>query len=466
MFFDFSSLERLVSLGPEITAIAFGGLSAAFGFAFCGSGCGDENCGCGEGDTLVDYEKMEARIDELEEKYEAGDKSVAKDLAEIYLAYGVEKQRDDELEESIEAYDAAIDLFEEILEADKSDESLIPVLGAALLSRAVALNDVGDQEAAIEGYEHAIKILSPAAEKGDGEAKYDIAGIQLNLGTILHEMGEFEKALKILDESFMSFRALEKISELDTRYYMGKVSVELGHLARDMNEPIEKIIDLYNRSMRLFVELIDAGEIKYEHDLANSLVDKCIARFDAGQGEAVLEDLERAIEILQKVSNEGNAEATIDLFDAMTTQGLMLSKLNFNEAALETLDKIIALFSDFSDVDDLGVLDLFASIYDHRAIVLLKLDRNKEALESANEAIKIRENIWNSEELDTDSRIFLSPSLVSSYCGRIMVHNAMGKPDLAKQDSDKATTLIAPLANDLGEDYEELIDQLNDAMKD
>lgn len=462
MQFDFSLAERLFSFGLELFyALAAGG-AAIFGFAFCGSGCGDENCEC-EDDTLVDYEKLEAKIDELEEKCEAGDVSAQRELADLYLAYAVEKQRDDLLEESVDAYDNAIDLFEELVEKG-DDPGLARVLGLAQLSRAVAMTDLGESESAIEGYEAAIETLTPAANSGDGEAKYDIAGIQLNLGTTYHELGEYDTAMKLLDASFLAFRALEKISELDTRFYMGKVSIAQANLARDMQEPIEKVVDLYNRAMRLFVELIDAGDMKHEHDLANALMDKCIARFDAGHGEEVLLDIERAIEILRKVSRDGNSMATIDLFDAMTSQGLVFAKLENNEQALEVFDNILSLFGDFAEMDDIGLLDLYASVYDHRARVLNSLNRPKEAVDAASEAVKIREK-FQGEDLEPEAKAFLAASLVDSYCIRIIANKKLGKADLVKADGEKASKLIAPFADELGEDYEEITAQIKEALE-
>ena len=443
---------------------------AAFGMAACG-GKGGGGCSCGHdhGDGAEDdeedsvYAEMESEIEALKEKVEGGDKSARRNLADAYLALAVQLQQDDYLEESISMFDDSLELFDALAKELPSDDSIARLIGAANLSRAIALNDSDEKEEVIEGYNRAEKAVSALAASGDGEAKYDLAGIKLNRGTVYCELGEFDKAQKELDESFDEFRALEKISELDTRYFMAKVSVALGNLYREQDAPVNKIVDVYNRAMRLFVELIDAGDMKYELDLANVLVDKCMARYEAGEGEAVLVDMQRGIDIIEKCAKESNEIASLDLFSAMSAYGIMLLDLEKFNDALSVFDETIEKFKLFEHLDNPILLNDYASLYDNRGMCLINLKRNDEAIESLGKAIEMRESFWTEEwDLDDDQLAQFAPHLVSAYCNRAYVYDSTGKRDLAVDDCKKAMNALEPYADDLGKEYDELCKQIKE----
>ncbi len=458
-FFDLSGVWDF----PTIAAAVLG--CAMVGGARC---CGSNNGGCCDHDHEEDedesaYSEMESQIEELKEKFEAGDTAIRRELADAILALAVQLQQDDFLDESATMYEDAIEHFKALAEENPQDTDLTRLVGLSHLSHAVALNDLDEKEDAIEEYGKALTTLTPLATAGDGEAKYDIAGIKLNQGTIYHELGELDKADKLLDEAFMEFRALEKISELDTRFYMGKVSVAIGNLLRDQDAPIEKIVEMYNRAMRLFVELIDAGEMAHELDLANVLIDKCMARFDAGQGEAVLVDMQRAIEILEKLVKEENYEAYHDLFGAMMAYGDMLLNLDKFNDALSVLNETAQKYGEWEHADDPMLFNEFAGLFERRGLCFFNLQKPDEAIADLTKSVDLKEKLWEDEwSLEDDILAHFAPSLVSSYCNRAVVYDSLGKKDQAMDDCKKAANVLEPYQDDLGEDYQELCAQIEE----
>jgi tetratricopeptide (TPR) repeat protein len=323
---------------------------------------------------------------------------------------------------------------------------------------------------AIRCYTSAIETLTPLDNKGIGEVKYDIAGMKLNRGQIFHELGEFDKANKDYDEAFLAFRAVEKISDLDARFYMAKVSVAQGSLYRDMGEPLEKIVDAYNRAMRLFVELIDIGQMEHEQELANVLMDRCNVTYESYMQEefesdavrtekfdAVLLDVSRAIETLQKIAATGDPDARSDVFHAITTQGAMLLDLERFAEALAFFDQVIKDYADFEKETDPVLINQFAAAFENRGFALMNLDRAEEALAAFDRAIADRKRLQTAAfDLDDDDRQIFVPSLATAYANRAAAYAALKKMDEAKADCRQGIQLLQPLKSSDNEDLEEI----------
>jgi len=417
-------------------------------------------------DSESAYAEMESQLEELQSQYESGNTGVLKDLANVTLALAVQMQQEDYLEESISMYEDALEHFQLLQKENPQDNDIIRLIGLAYLSRAVALNDLDEKEEAVKDYDNALVVLASLVAAGDGEAKYDVAGIKLNQGTIYHELGDLDKAAQLLDESFMEFRALEKISDLDTRFYMGKVSIAIGNLLRDQDAPIEKIVDVYNRAMRLFVELIDAGEMQHELDLANALVAKCMARHEVGQGEEALIDLQRGIEILEKQNNEGNAAAFYDLFITLLMYSDVLSDLEKYNDVLGILNDTAEKFKEVEQIDDPVLFSEYAGLFGRRGLCNFHLDKPEEAVADLTREIELKEKLWKDEwNLDDELLAQFAPSLVAAYCHRAVIYDVLGKKDLAVADCEKATKVLLPYEAELGDDFQELIAQIEEIQK-
>jgi tetratricopeptide (TPR) repeat protein len=210
--------------------------------------------------------------------------------------------------------------------------------------------------------------------------------MKLNLGIAYHELGEFDKAKTFLGESFLAYRAVEKIGFTDTRYYMAKVSIEQGHVLNDLEEPLDAIVDAYNRAMRLLVEVIeDQQRTDYEQDLANALLDRCVAVYEDWLGrefasndernktiDDVLLDVSRGVELLQKQFNEGNGLARFDLFHALVFQGKVLCDTEKYKEAKVVLDRVTEEFADLGEGDEMFVMQM-AMAYICRTVVQMGL---------------------------------------------------------------------------------------------
>ena len=425
----------------------------------------------GEDEAAFDERGIRSRITELE-KLRTRTIEQQEELAELYVRLAVwlyECDGNGDLQEVFTLFSTAENVLRQTLSQGEDDE-IRRKLGTVDLHRAVTYNDCDCLDEALQCYASAIETLTPLENKGVGEAKYDIAGMKLNRGQIYHELGDFEKANKDYDEAFLAFRAVEKISDLDTRFYMARVSVAQGSLYRDMREPLDHIIDAYNRAMRLYVELIDIGQMEHEQELANILMDRCSATYEAhmnqefaseseraGQFDAVLLDVGRALEILQRLAVDGDPTARVDLFNAWTTQGAMLLDLERFDESLPIFDRTIRDFAEFEAETDPVLVNQFAAALENRGFALMNLSRFDEALDAFNRTIICRERIQSeSFELDGDERGYFIPALATAYANRANAYASLRKTDEAKADWQRGIQLLQPLKTEDNEDLEEV----------
>jgi tetratricopeptide (TPR) repeat protein len=406
----------------------------------------------------IDLETLKNHVIELE-KTATRTIEQNEELSELYVAWATElSEHDDTFQEVLDLYAKAESVLQTTL-ALGEDEEIRRRLGNVYLHRAVIYNDYEEFEPALEAYGLAIDTLKPLENKGDGEAKYDIAGIRLNRGMIYQELGEFEKAKTDFEESFTAFRAVEKISDLDTRFYMAKVSVVQGNLFQDMGEPLDKIVDAYNRAMRLFVELIDIGQMEHERELANTLLRRCAVTYNAYTNKEfesetellnkigdVLVDVGRGIEILEKLAQNKNFENRFDLFLALKTEGTILLDIEKHQEAYKIFDRLIRDFSDFIKEEDPEVLNVFAETYENRGIASLNTGNTKESLADFDSAIEIKEKFLSQEfSLDEYSRFDFLPTLITSYANRANAYLILGNSEQAKKDVQHSLDLIHTL---------------------
>lgn len=426
----------------------------------------------------VDWETLKNRVAELE-KNTARTIEQTEELSELYVAWAAElSENDNSFNEILNLFAKAETVLQSTL-AQGEETEIRRRLGNVHLHRAVIYNDYEKFEPALESYGQAIETLKPLEDKGDGEAKYDIAGIRLNRGIIYQELGEFEKAKTDFDDSFTAFRAVEKISDLDTRFYMAKVSVAQGNLLRDMGEPLDKIVDAYNRAMRLFVELIDIGQMEHERELANTLMFRCKATYEnylnrefeseterLNKVGDVLVDVGRGIEILEKLAQNGNFENRFDLFQALMTEGTMLLDIDKKPEAYKVFDELIRDFADFIDEDDPEVLNSFAVAYENRGVTTMNLGNIKESLADFDKTIEIKERFLSVEfGLDEDARSVFLPTLATSYANRANAYALFGNLEQAKKDAQHGFDIVRSLKEELGDELEEIEQLFEDLLQ-
>ena len=368
-------------------------LNMLFGAGFAVGAAGLASVFAHEHAAGVDLDEVQKRVAELETSpsrtLEQNDELVA-----LYAGWAITlyDSEEGEMDEIIGLFEKAEAILQATL-AMGEDAVATKQLGNVYLECATVYNGFDELTSAVEFYLKAISTLQPLDDANDGDAKYDIANTKLNLGIAYRELGELEKAKTVLDESFIAYRTVEKISDDDTRVYMAAVSVQQGHILHEMGEEADKVVDAYNRAMRLYVEIIeDQQMVELERNLANVLLDRCMVMYEAWLDQkfdtdeerdqkidGILTDISRGIELLQKQLEDGNAIARIDLFHGVTLQGKVLCDAARYAEAKQALDQTINDFTDLCDGDDDMFLMQMTMAYATRAVVHLGLGNKKQS---------------------------------------------------------------------------------------
>jgi len=366
--------------------------------------------------TGVDLEEVKRRVAELEaspsKTLEQNDELVALYAGWAIVLYDSEEG---ELDEIVGLFAKAEAILKATL-AQGDDTVARKQLGNVYLECANAYNGFDELTLAVDFYLKAINTLQPLDDAGDGDTKYDIAGTKLNLGIAYRELGEPEKAKNVLDEAFIAYRTVEKISDDDTRIYMAAVSVQQGHVLHELGEGIDKVVDAYNRAMRLYVEIIeDQKMVELERNLANVLLDRCMVMYEAWIEQKfetdaernqiideILTDIGRGIELLKKQYDTGNEVARLDLLHGITLQGKVLCDAARYAEAKQSLDQVIDEFADLCDEDDDMFLMQMTMAYATRAVVHLGLGNKKQSEEDCLKGSELVNKLLQADSSDED----------------------------------------------------------------
>ena len=364
----------------------------------------------------VDLNEVKNRIAELE-KLPSRTLEQNDELAVLYSAWATVlfDTEEGDLEEIVGLFAKAEAVLKAVL-AQGEDNEIRHKLGNVYLEWAIVLNGFDDLEAAVAFYQKAVSTLKPLDDMGNGDAKYDIAGIKLNLGIAYRELGELEKAKTNLDEAFLMYRAVEKICADDARVYMATVSVQQGNILHEMGETPDKVTDAYNRAMRLYVEVIeDQQDTSLERNLANVLLDRCMVTYEHWLDEKfesdeerekiindVLLDISRGIELLEKQHQEGNPLARYDLFHGVTLQGKVLCDAAQYAEAQQSLDRAINEFADLCEGNDDMFLMQMAMVYAARAVVCLTLGNKSQSEQDCLKGSEMIDKLLQSDSSDEE----------------------------------------------------------------
>lgn len=462
------------SLDVVATAFWLGCVAAApvLGMVLAGTKEGEEEEKRSEAnhpEAAMDAEEMRTLVKTLEGK-NTRTLEENEELANLYASLAmVAFEEDEDLTDIVCLFGQAEEVLKNILKYGE-DLEIRRHLGKVYQFLAEVYSDYEEFDAAIESYLKVIGILQPLEDDKDGEAMYDIAGIKQKRGEIYHEIGDFDKATTDLNEAFTAFRAVEKISDLDTRKNMGRVSILQGNLLRDMDEPLDKIVDAYNRAMRLFIELIEAGQMQYERDLAEALMERCVTTFEEYTGieseeertskcGAVLVDVGHAIGILEKITWSEGMQHQIDLFDALSAKVSMLMELEEFSEAMAICDRILADFSDLVEDTDPVLLNQFAVVYESRGFCRMNIDETEAAIADFDESIRLSELLQSDDfDLDEQDRLMFQMPLATYYADRASAYADLGDKEKAKEDCQHGLDLIQSIKEKIGdtpEDQEE-----------
>ncbi|MDR3109848.1 MAG: tetratricopeptide repeat protein [Planctomycetaceae bacterium] len=473
-------------------SIGFLALACAAALPVLGTLC---KCGhCDGGDEEDDSDDC----DELSEAYADTENEIAVlaqnksrteeqslELIGLYAKLATQKIESYEVDDAVSAYENAIGLLTAMPDINNNDIKARH-LAELYVDVSRLLANLGDHDDALASLSKAKDALKDLVGRQDGDAMYEVAQIQYHRGCIYREVGDNGEAAKALDDAFIRYRALEKITDLsDTRYDMALVSLEQAFLMRETGQPIAKITDLYNRTMRLLVELIDIGQLEHELLLAETLIDKCSATFDAylndevefeseekekEEFDVVLKTVTQGLDIMRRLAQEKtNVEAQEAYLDSSQHYMEMLSQRGRDDEALKLCDEVInEFFGDGSDIPD-GAGFQYAMLLNTRGDLLRRAGRYDEAIKALDTAL----GTVNTEISDLDLEVMsqfgddmLAPMHVIAQLieDKILTFSDKGDKAAANKCFEDAKTLIEPFRAIWQEQADEALKKIEEVL--
>ncbi len=429
------------------------------------------SCSCGCGDPLHnhhhdDEKELLDRIRRHEELLSRGEVEVAEELARDCLTMGLNTQEEGDEEGSDRWYRLAIQVIQIALH-DQSTPQRIRMYGLAQLGYAVMLNDNGRTEEALVQYQGAADALSQLADRGDVEADLDLAGIELNVATILFEMGEpdcnlhgisLDMRISSVRDHFLRLTKGERGD--DARFYLAKTLL-LEAAVREVADPNGAVL-AGTQACNHLRQLVDTGHNEYLFDLAEALAGLA-ERFSMAP-ESVVYDPNNALALaheatgyFHQLAKDGDVSMLFDEIDASLLEaGILFSLENYSDS-LALYDRILDEVKPYGNLSE-DFSSRLAEGYSGRA----KVERQIEHLEDARDDWGLAIEVYNEllakpsdpndeEQVLSRNQIELSQMLDRIFHAEISVQ--IGDKRSALDDINMARQTLDKLKDFLGTEY-------------
>ncbi|MCF0233443.1 MAG: hypothetical protein HUK22_00530 [Thermoguttaceae bacterium] len=390
------------------------------GDCHCGDDCdcgGHCHCGCGEDDpdfayNMREYEdfvaQLAARVEELRRDVAGfkGDPAVKSELVEE-LAGAILSQAEISCEggdwDDAEAkFLDAFQVLESAIAEGASSVSARRLYGDSRLRYGVVLEDAGEIEKAEAQFADAREIYESLCESGDSGARLDLAGLRLNVAGIKYERGETAFAMDELDAVAKDFRQIaadlaesDPERAADARHYAAKTLATKADFMRSLGEDSEEANALTRQAIAQFRECVAAGDERHVRDLADSLV-AAVSSTEVSEPEqidALLADLDEARGFYEKAMASGESDAVVDLFDAETLRGDILTCADRTTDAYRFYKDFVEEFAEFESSDQFAIIMGFAVANNRLGRLEMELGRGNSSIPRFEKALELAQKL-------------------------------------------------------------------------
>ena len=423
--------------------------------------CGCPNCHDGA-DTVDAAALLLRRIEKNQRLFDQEDYSCAEELADDCLTMAVTAQDEEEITESTDWFRRAIKVLEKRIAQGQTDD-LIHRLGLAHLGFAVMLNDEEKSDEALEEYQKAASVLTPLAEAGKEDVALDLAGVELNICTILYTLGPDAwdwKGRLLTDRIAAALARFKSLSGSEARFYCAK-TLMLRAAVLEEQSPADSLAASHQAADILRC-LVRDGKQEYKSDLAESLAilaERAKEFFpdDKARLTEALPAAREAAKIFREFAESGNLLNVLDEIDVLLIEAFLLESVDRPEEALVLYEKILDEVRPYGN-ESVDILTRSAECYSSRAKLERKLERFDEARGDWGLAIELYQIILEQplDSTDEEQADFISGTRLSQMLDRIQhaeVSLSLGDESSAAEDCRLAQKALDSLAGYLGDDY-------------
>lgn len=333
-------------------------------------------------------------------------------------------------------YEEAKRLYEELIATGRKE--LRRTLALLCMEKAMVHRTVGDEQGAIQSFDHAIHIREQLVnQEGEHELADDLARGYMNKGVAIDDMGDVQGALelfsltiKIWERLVGQENRLELVPDL-MQIYINKANM-LGILGDHL-----QALRIYDHVIVILEPAVTkSSSSELARILASAYMNKAAEVGDDGGGMGYTE---QAITILDRLVNSGGNKGLSDFLAlAIENRGNAFRRLGNKRRASELYQESIEIFERL--INQEGRFELspnLAKLYLSMANVLADLDCLQESLVYYNHAISVYEQL-----VKQDGRSDLSEALAISYNNKASAASDLGDHGLAEALYEQANTIL------------------------
>lgn len=422
---------------------------------------------------MKERQELLDRIAVAESARDAGEETDVISLAHDYFTLALEAQEVDDYEKTGEILEKVINLLGTV--SFPTDEMIL-LLAQARLTYGIVFNDQGMWNDALAEYDTAESLLEKLSDAGNLDARLDLAGIRLNIATIKFELGEYSDSMAAFEQVKSDFASLFGTpKEAEAYYYLAKTYMQEALVCREIGED-EKGIQRLEEGIALYRKMIEQGDAEQSIDLAQALAvySQTIECSGGKEPAEILPFVEESIARLREGIGAGRADVCPDLLTISVMKGRLLNYLDRREESEEFLTETAEIFDGVQETDDPEALLTFITLYDERGKSRYARENLEEALADFTEAAQIAarlppdfyENYGHGHDCDDECccghlHVLRAEGLLdlfSVYVNRAKVLRLLNRLDDAKGDCAEAAKILSQVKDYLEDDYQGYLD--------
>ncbi|MGB9180089.1 MAG: tetratricopeptide repeat protein, partial [Pyrinomonadaceae bacterium] len=234
--------------------------------------------------------------------------------------------------------DNAISAYRYLIEQGRSE--LANKLAGVLMNKGLAIANLGKLVEAIGIYDEAISIYLQSVNAGRHELLDDLATAMMNKGNTLADMGKLEEAIGVYDVVIAIHQQLINLGRNELANSLAGVLINKGNAIATLGNQKEAI-GSYDEAINIYRQLINAGRNELANDLATVLTNKATAFLILGKLEEAISIYDEAISIYRQLVNAGRGELANNLADVLINKGNAVTNMGKLEEAITIYDEAV-----------------------------------------------------------------------------------------------------------------------------
>ena len=196
-----------------------------------------------------------------------------------------------------------------------------------------------------------------------------------------------------------------------------------------------------NKSVALCENYLKEEKINSQIPLATAYMNRGAALFGVGNYDEALDDLDKCIEIREKIQSDTITDQSKFLATAYVNRATTFQRMGVFDKAFRDYRSGIKLMEKIRESDETFDLNLLATAYMNRGGAYTKIKKTDEALADYEKCIKIRKSLQEKEKL------YNAVDLADVFMNRGATYDRIGRHSEALRDFNRSKNILSDLQN-------------------